>query len=86
MGDIHFSQGDGEVSFCGAIEMSGFLHLKCDIIRGGMAKYLTPMGPTPLHVRKLTLFLSFFTGQKNFLFYSFIVLCLRHTHTGQPYL
>ena len=51
MGDIHFSQGDGEVSFCGAIEMSGFLHLKCDIIRGGMAKYLTPMGPTPLHVR-----------------------------------
>jgi formamidase len=29
MGDMHFSQGDGEVSFCGAIEMSGFLHLKC---------------------------------------------------------
>jgi formamidase len=23
MGDIHFSQGDGEISFCGAIEMSG---------------------------------------------------------------
>ena len=50
MGDIHFSQGDGEVSFCGAIEMSGFLDLKCDIIRGGMKKYLTPMGPTELHV------------------------------------
>ena len=29
MGDMHFSQGDGEVSFCGAIEMSGFLELKC---------------------------------------------------------
>lgn len=28
MGDMHFSQGDGEVSFCGAIEMSGFLELK----------------------------------------------------------
>jgi formamidase len=28
MGDIHFSQGDGEVSFCGAIEMSGYLLLK----------------------------------------------------------
>ena len=27
-GDMHFSQGDGEVSFCGAIEMSGFLELK----------------------------------------------------------
>lgn len=23
LGDMHFSQGDGEVSFCGAIEMSG---------------------------------------------------------------
>jgi formamidase len=53
MGDMHFSQGDGEVSFCGAIEMSGFLTLKCDIIRGGMATYLTPMGPTPLHVHPI---------------------------------
>lgn len=25
MGDIHFSQGDGEISFCGAIEMSGYI-------------------------------------------------------------
>jgi Acetamidase/Formamidase family len=23
MGDIHFSQGDGEIAFCGAIEMAG---------------------------------------------------------------
>ncbi|CAN1815204.1 fmdA [Linum perenne] len=52
-GDMHFSQGDGEVSFCGAIEMSGFLELKCDIIRGGMSEYLTPMGPTPLHVNPI---------------------------------
>jgi formamidase len=27
-GDMHFSQGDGEISLCGAIEMSGFLELK----------------------------------------------------------
>lgn len=27
-GDMHFSQGDGEIAFCGAIEMSGFLELK----------------------------------------------------------
>jgi formamidase len=53
MGDMHFSQGDGEVSFCGAIEMSGFLTLKCDIIRGGVSTYLTPMGPTPLHVHPI---------------------------------
>ena len=33
MGDMHFSQGDGEVSFCGAIEMSGFLDLKCSGIK-----------------------------------------------------
>jgi formamidase len=39
MGDIHFSQGDGEISFCGAIEMSGYLDLHVDIIRGGVAKY-----------------------------------------------
>ncbi|KAH7416226.1 hypothetical protein KP509_14G081500 [Ceratopteris richardii] len=53
MGDMHFSQGDGEVAFCGAIEMSGFLELKCSIIRGGMEKYLTPMGPTKLHVNPI---------------------------------
>ncbi|GAB2227409.1 hypothetical protein Droror1_Dr00009229 [Drosera rotundifolia] len=52
-GDMHFSQGDGEVAFCGAIEMSGFLELKCDIIRGGMKEYLTPMGPSPLHVNPI---------------------------------
>ncbi|KAK9061901.1 hypothetical protein SSX86_019085 [Deinandra increscens subsp. villosa] len=52
-GDMHFSQGDGEVSFCGAIEMSGFLELKCEIIRGGMEEYLTPMGPTRLHVNPI---------------------------------
>jgi formamidase len=39
MGDIHFSQGDGEISFCGAIEMSGYIDLHVDIIKGGMEKY-----------------------------------------------
>ncbi|KAJ6735604.1 FORMAMIDASE-RELATED [Salix viminalis] len=52
-GDMHFSQGDGEIAFCGAIEMSGFLELKCEIIKGGMKEYLTPMGPTPLHVNPI---------------------------------
>ncbi|KAI5000566.1 hypothetical protein ZWY2020_005155 [Hordeum vulgare] len=52
-GDMHFSQGDGEVSFCGAIEMSGYLELKCEIIRGGMKEYLTPVGPTALHVNPI---------------------------------
>ena len=52
MGDMHFSQGDGEVSFCGAIEMSGFLELKCSIIKGGM-KMLPVVGPSPLSVNPL---------------------------------
>jgi len=39
MGDIHFSQGDGEITFCGAIEMAGFIDLRVNIIKGGMAKY-----------------------------------------------
>ncbi len=40
MGDLHFSQGDGEITFCGAIEMAGgWLHIKVDLLKGGMAKY-----------------------------------------------
>jgi formamidase len=39
MGDIHFSQGDGEITFCGAIEMAGYLDLRVKVIKGGMAKY-----------------------------------------------
>ena len=52
MGDMHFSQGDGEVSFCGAIEMSGFLDLKCTIIKGGM-KLLPVVGPSELCVNPI---------------------------------
>ncbi|MED1725745.1 formamidase [Brevibacillus parabrevis] len=39
MGDLHFSQGDGEITFCGGIEMAGWLDLHVDVIKGGMAKY-----------------------------------------------
>lgn len=39
MGDLHFSQGDGEIGFCGAIEMDGATHVVFDLIKGGMAKY-----------------------------------------------
>ena len=39
MGDLHFSQGDGEITFCGAIEMAGWLHLRVSLIKGGMAMY-----------------------------------------------
>ena len=39
VGDIHFSQGDGEISFCGGIEMAGYVDMHVDVIKGGMAKY-----------------------------------------------
>ena len=39
MGDIHFSQGDGEITFCGAIEMAGYLDLRVSLIKGGVEKY-----------------------------------------------
>lgn len=39
MGDIHFSQGDGEISFCGAIETAGWLDLHVDLIKDGVNKY-----------------------------------------------
>lgn len=49
---MHFSQGDGEVSFCGAIEMSGFIELRCTVIKGGM-KLLPVVGPSPLSVNPI---------------------------------
>ncbi|MEM8954332.1 MAG: formamidase [Verrucomicrobiota bacterium] len=39
MGDIHFSQGDGEITFCGAIEMAGYLDIRVNLIKDGVAKY-----------------------------------------------
>jgi formamidase len=39
VGDLHFSQGDGEITFCGAIEMAGWVHMRVNLIKGGMAKY-----------------------------------------------
>src|SRR6201995_757876 len=39
MGDLHFSQGDGEITFCGAIEMGGFVDIHVDVIKGGMETF-----------------------------------------------
>lgn len=39
LGDLHFSQGDGEITFCGAIEMAGYADLRVSLIKGGMKKY-----------------------------------------------
>lgn len=49
VGDLHFSQGDGEITFCGGIEMSGWIDLKVDVIKGGMEKYKIKENPVFQH-------------------------------------
>jgi formamidase len=44
-GDLHFSQGDGEITFCGAIEMGGFIDFHVDLIKGGMEAYGVATNP-----------------------------------------
>lgn len=39
MGDLYFLQGDGEIGFCGVIEMDGVSYVGFDFIKGGMVKY-----------------------------------------------
>jgi len=39
VGDLHFSQGDGEITFCGAIEMAGWVHMRVSVIKNGMSTY-----------------------------------------------
>jgi formamidase len=39
VGDLHFSQGDGEITFCGAIEMAGWIHRRVNLVKSGMSKY-----------------------------------------------
>ncbi|KAK7509923.1 formamidase [Phyllosticta citriasiana] len=36
VGDLHFSQGDGEISFCGAIEMPGVITIKFRLIKSSI--------------------------------------------------
>lgn len=36
VGDLHFSQGDGEISFCGAIEMAGIITFRFSLMKGGI--------------------------------------------------
>ncbi len=44
-GDLHFSQGDGEITFCGAIEMGGFIDFGVDLIKGGMEAFGVTTNP-----------------------------------------
>lgn len=37
VGDLHFSQGDGEISFCGAIEMAGTITINFSLLKNGVS-------------------------------------------------
>lgn len=39
VGDLHFSQGDGEISFCGAIEMSGVITINFKVMVSSLPRY-----------------------------------------------
>ncbi len=39
VGDLHASQGDGEITFCGAIEMAGYVDVQFDVIENGMEEH-----------------------------------------------
>lgn len=48
VGDLHFSQGDGEISFCGAIEIAGIITLKFHVMKGGQAQLGMVGGKSPI--------------------------------------
>jgi formamidase len=48
VGDLHFSQGDGEISFCGAIEIAGIITLKFDVIKNGQELLGMKGGKSPI--------------------------------------
>ncbi|MGH8905902.1 MAG: formamidase [Egibacteraceae bacterium] len=60
-GDLHFSQGDGEITFCGAIEMGGFIDLGVDLIKGGMEKFGITTNPVFIPGRVDPLYTEFLT-------------------------
>ena len=60
-GDLHFSQGDGEITFCGAIEMAGWIDFHVDLIKGGCNKYgitqaMFQPGPVEPHYSEFLVF------------------------------
>jgi len=62
VGDLHFSQGDGEITFCGAIEMAGYIGPRRRADQGGHGEVRhepshphakVPAEPPPAPLRQL---------------------------------
>ncbi len=60
-GDLHFSQGDGEINFCGAIEMGGYIDMHVDLIKGGMETYGITTNPVFMPGRVAPLYSEWLT-------------------------
>ncbi|CAL8117235.1 unnamed protein product [Orchesella dallaii] len=45
VGDLHFSIGDGELAFCGAIEMNGIITLRTKILKNGVSLHGNQRNP-----------------------------------------
>jgi len=50
VGDLHFSQGDGEISFCGAIEIAGVITLNFKVMKDGQAQLGMVGGKSPIFI------------------------------------
>ena len=44
------SEGDGEISFCGAIEIAGVITIKFDVIKNGQAILGMKGGKSPIYI------------------------------------
>ena len=60
-GDLHFSQGDGEINFCGAIEMGGYIDMHVEVIKGGMETYGITRNPVFMPGRVAPLYSEWLT-------------------------
>lgn len=43
-------EGDGEISFCGAIEMAGIITVNCKVIKGGQKQMGMVNGRSPIYI------------------------------------
>lgn len=50
VGDLHFSQGDGEISFCGAIEIAGEITINFKVMKGGQKELGMVGGKSPIYI------------------------------------
>lgn len=82
MGDFHFSQGDGEITFCGAIEFAGWIDLHVDLIKGGVAKYglinpLYKISPVDPHYSDFIVFEGIGVGEDDTQYYNDVTVAYR---------